>query len=486
MLLLKCLLASFSTLVSHHAIQDTNRKLLCSSKRQGRLTKEYFFNFEDAQPFIESNDDDDQVEYHVFDYMEEATVYLETPVPSFTVDNSSRAPASKKRRLEQQEEQNKPTKQWEEQFALLKESLENGFTKESCKKLEKFMNEQRYQYTLFQQGDKPTSSSMTTEKIARLRAIGFKLPVIPSKTSAAPPQPPPPPAPIIKPQVQSPTPIKIDNRKIYKQWHENRNALKQYMDTHDGSYEIQKDDEKHEKLKLWLENQQAEYKNMMNGHVSNMTKEKIQLLKDIGVEFQYVPFNVRLQQLTAFKLEHGHVEVPPTHPELGKWLKSIRRQCKTFVDTKESTRDVNPARYAQLYALGVDPKKRWSAKFDQEEAQRWDVMYEKLVEYKNQHGNTSVKCVDGTKDLYSWLNVQRSEYKKLQENKPSRLTAQRLMKFSQVGFEFNQRGSYKTWEQRVEQIKEYKQANGHVRIPVTDPELGVFVRHQRANYIKLK
>lgn len=224
----------------------------------------------------------------------------------------------------------------------------------------------------------------------------------------------------------------------------------------------------------------------MNGQDSSMTNEKLQLLKDVGFEFHYIPFEVRFEQLRAFKVQHGHVDVPSSHPELGKWMQSIRRQCKSFVDTAESTRDVNPARYAQLVALGLDPTKRVSAKSEEEESQKWDTMYQKLVEHKNQHGSTNVKRTEENKDLYNWLVLQRNEYKKLQDNKPSRLTAPRLIKFNQIGFEFAKRGNYKTWEQRIDQLREFKQKNGHINIPVTHPELGEFVGRQRANYNKLK
>jgi hypothetical protein len=163
----------------------------------------------------------------------------------------------------------------------------------------------------------------------------------------------------------------------------------------------------------------------------------------------------------------------------------MRRQCKSFAETAESTRDINPGRYAQLSALGLDPTKR-SAKNDEEENGKWETMYAKLVEYKNEHGTSNVKRTEETRDLYNWLVLQRTEYKKLQDNKPSKLTAPRLIKFNTIGFEFNKRGSYKTWDQRIDQLREFKEKHGHINIPVTNPELGEFVGRQRANYNKFK
>lgn len=263
---------------------------------KGGLEKCIFFHYKDAAPFIEVEqglEDLDQVEYHVFDSLEEAGAYLQTTTEPLDAQMLASiasvvnvpSPPAKKQRTEYEStdggQNRKPTKKWELHFALLKEALENGFTDENCKNLEKWMKDQRYQYKLFQKGK---TTSMTAEKIARLRAIGFKLPVI---------------------EYTAPSLVKNEDskerRSIYKKWHDHRDALKHYMDTHDGSYEISKDDKEHAKLKSWLDNQQAEYKKYMNGQECSMTAEKVELLKEIGLEFNYIPFDVRLEQLKVSK-----------------------------------------------------------------------------------------------------------------------------------------------------------------------------------------
>jgi hypothetical protein len=185
---------------------------------------------------------------------------------------------------------------------------------------------------------------MTPEKVQRLREIGFRFP-----------------------EVESTVPVEMEvsypkeKRTIYKRWYENRDKLKEYMDAHDGSADIPKDDEEHAKLRGWLDSQHNEYKKYMDKKDSSMTQEKLKLLQDIGFEFTYTSFEQRLEQLKAYKEEHGNVNVPMTHPELGKWFQSIRRQCKIFVETGESTRDINAVRFAQLKAVGVNPSKRLNA-----------------------------------------------------------------------------------------------------------------------------
>lgn len=465
---------------------------------KGGLEKCIFLQYKDAQPFIEvsSNEDDTEeeepIEYHVFDVLEDAAAYLQTTTEPLdaqmlasiaTVVNlpagsaaapptPTATPASKKRRTSYTSfestdggQHRKPTKKWEECFAILKESKENGFKDEDMEKMTKWMKDQRYNYKLFQQG-KP--SSMTADKIRRLQQVGFQLPNVQCT------------APLVK------TEPSREKRGIYKKWFENRDALKHYMDTHNGSTDVPKNDPQHAKLWNWLNNQQTEYKKFCNNQESSMTQEKLDLLKEIGFEFNYISFEDRLLQLQEFKQEYGHVHVPTTHPELGKWMQSIRRQCKSFAETAQTTRDIDGKRFAQLMALGLDPTLKASQKNPLEEATKWEEMFARLQEYKAQHGDFNVKRTEEYRDLQNWLVLQRSEYKKLQNDKPSRLTAARLVKFTSIGFEFGKRGNYKSWEQRVEQLREYKKIHGHVNIPVSDPNLGEFLSRQRIQYAKLR
>lgn len=469
--------------------------------RKGRhgLEKCIFLSYKDAQPFLEG-EEQEEIEYHVFDALEEAAAYLQSTTGVEPLDAEMLAsiatvvnlppvvvppapPAAKKRRTSYESTDGsyhrKPTKKWEECFAILKESKEGGFKDQDLEKMTKWMKDQRYNYKLYQQG-KP--SSMTAEKIRRLQQVDFKLPEIECT------------APLVK-QEAAAHPSK-EKRGIYKKWHENRAALKEYMDTHDGSWDIPRDtpNKEHAKLLNWLTNQQAEYKKFMNGQESSMTAEKLSLLKEIGFEFSYVSFDERFEQLRAFKQQHGHVNVPATHPELGKWMASMRRQLKSFSETATNTRDLNAQRFAQLTALGVDPHSRGgggaaaaaAGTSSRQEDEKWQEMFASLEHYKRIHGHVNVKRTEETKALSNWLVLQRNEYKKLQQGKPSKLTAPRLVQFQQVGFEFGKRGSYKNWEERIQQLKEYRNKHGHANVPVSDPELGEFLSRQRVQYNKMR
>ena len=64
------------------------------------------------------------------------------------------------------------------------------------------------------------------------------------------------------------------------------------------------------------------------------------------------------------------------------------------------------------------------------------------------------------------------------------MTALRLQQLNDTGFIFNPRSKYVKWEERIEQLKLFKSINGHLRVPVTDSELGEFVARQRVEYAK--
>ena len=60
------------------------------------------------------------------------------------------------------------------------------------------------------------------------------------------------------------------------------------------------------------------------------------------------------------------------------------------------------------------------------------------------------------------------------------LTTSQLMKLQDADFNFAPRGSsYMSWSERIDMLRAWKDANGHLKIPVNDPELGSFVKAQR-------
>jgi sugar phosphate isomerase/epimerase len=79
-------------------------------------------------------------------------------------------------------------------------------------------------------------------------------------------------------------------------------------------------------------------------------------------------------------------------------------------------------------------------------------------------------------------------YNKLIQGKPGKraaLDAVKMQRLTELGFAFRPRGSYLTWEDQMEKLSRFKNQHGHCKVPVSDEELGNFVKLARREY-KLK
>lgn len=107
------------------------------------------------------------------------------------------------------------------------------------------------------------------------------------------------------------------------------------------------------------------------------------------------------QMLIEYQEQHGDTRVPQRYdenPALGYW---VHRQRKLF-----SKKGLLPRhRDACLKAIGFVPT---LSRIDHE---RWDIMYEKLIKYKKEHGHTLVaRSYKENPQLGRWVHQQRFYY----------------------------------------------------------------------------
>ena len=113
----------------------------------------------------------------------------------------------------------------------------------------------------------------------------------------------------------------------------------------------------------------------------------------------------------------------------------------------------------------------------------------------NEDGGTSAATSDP--DLGWFVSSQREEYRKRCDGKPSSLTDERYNDLNSLGFVFiggKRKGSIKaprkTWDERFQELVAYRNANGHVSVPISVPGntsgLGNWVSNQRLQYRKMK
>mmetsp|Transcript_31046 Transcript_31046/g.67180 ORF Transcript_31046/g.67180 Transcript_31046/m.67180 type:complete len:657 (+) Transcript_31046:577-2547(+) len=382
---------------------------------------------------------------------------------------SSASPGKKKRAPRNETQPRKPYKQWEEQFAALSahysatDSFSVNGDDEASKKLRRWMSDQRAEYRLLQSGKQ---SKMSDVKIARLRELGFDFDAADKRAD----------------QLSQKTRAGYKPR---KEWQDMYAKLLEYKEQ-EGTTVIDRRDKENAELRAWVNEQNMAYRHMREGKLKKglgLTEEKRRLLEEAGHEFVHYTFEERLEQLRQFKEENdGSVAVPVEHELLGKWASKMREKYRRYQEGKKVpgiTRD----EIDKLTEVGFQNTKRRLVNRDKEDT-HWNTMFAALQQFKAENGHCNVSTTPPHTDLTKWVISQRREHKKLKEDKESMLTASRLMKLNDIGFQFRQRADYVSWNDRVQQLRDYKAQHGDLRIPVSNPDLGWFVSSQREEYRK--
>jgi hypothetical protein len=112
---------------------------------------------------------------------------------------------------------------------------------------------------------------------------------------------------------------------------------------------------------------------------------------------------------------------------------------------------------------------------------RWDVKFAQLEQFVLMHGHARVPVrYRLNMSLSKWAKRQRYQYKLKQEGKHSTLSDERELKLVDLGFEWDIR--YTVWEERFDELLEFKRKYGHMSVPIVFPEfpkLGSWVKCAR-------
>jgi len=251
---------------------------------------------------------------------------------------------------------------------------------------------------------------------------------------------------------------------------------------------------------------------------ANAQQQRKQRLNEAQWEEMY-------QRLLQYKEQFGDCLVPRKFegdPKLATWVETQRvlwnKEAKSAASGTAETEDaklkrLTPLRKQRLDALGFV----WSLRNKRIE-DHWDEMFRQLLDYKKVHGDCLVPSrFESNLKLGKWVETQRYEYSKLQKqnaaaavpkpvdddasddsnSKPRatnpRLTEDRLRRLESVGFEWKVKNKMKRyydkqWDQMFQRLLQFKEANGHCRVPKryqADTKLGTWVHTQRIQYRKL-
>jgi len=117
-------------------------------------------------------------------------------------------------------------------------------------------------------------------------------------------------------------------------------------------------------------------------------------------------------------------------------------------------------------------------------SEKWNQRYQDLVQFRAKHGHCLVP-LDWPENpaLAHWIKHQRGQYKAKYGGKHSTLSESRERALERLGFVWDSHRA--TWEERFNEIVEFKVIHGHTNLPSkydANPRLSTWVKCQRRQY----
>lgn len=174
----------------------------------------------------------------------------------------------------------------------------------------------------------------------------------------------------------------------------------------------------------------------------------------------------RYDELKLFFDSHGDCNVPLKNGSLGGWVQ-YQRQC--YDKGKLSTYQVDKLKEINFI---------WNVKNYQ-----WDQRFLELKAFIEEHGHSCIPSTFTYKSLQSWCGSQRKlrQMKQADATIQCALTDEREERLDSINFDWQTSHDY-MWKQRLQQLKEFKEENGHVKLNKSNGQLGSWVETQRTEY----
>ena len=314
----------------------------------------------------------------------------------------------------------------------------------------------------------------------------------------------------------STSPPNKQNQRGVDAWTKRLEELKAYKEAH-GDCLVPRVHDEDEKLSRWVEVQRQQYRNRQKGAKTTMTDHKIKNLEEVGFVFappkQTDQWTAHFNRLAKYREVEGHCRVPyvyPEDPSLGTWVDTCRTQYWRRKNGRSSR--MTDKRIEMLEGLGFDwenPAEEGGmdisdpnssslvtpeyAMVSSRSAGRvtWEARFDELVAFKEKNGHCDVpNSYAQNKKLGSFVKKQREDYRKKMIGRKSPMSDTRIQKLEGIGFNWTigknkqSRGPC-SWEQRLEELKAFKEQHGHCFVPRAYPEnqaLSYWVERQRQDY----
>jgi Helicase associated domain len=225
------------------------------------------------------------------------------------------------------------------------------------------------------------------------------------------------------------------------------------------------------------------------------------------------PWNDMLFELLKYRFLHGNVMVPfKSGGELGKWVAVQRAQYLSLqkaIQAKQENNDEESRKWTSAAQEGGSERLTeermkvlssigfvWDVVQADNDA-RWKRRFEELKEYKAIHGHCNVPQ---STDLGKWVKMQReNKHEADMKNSgciPARkkpkpcLSHDRVERLESIGFQWRVAKPAVGWENRYEQLVQYRLQHGDCNVPQSyppDKPFGRWVMKQRCQHsLKLR
>ncbi|KAL7447117.1 hypothetical protein ACHAXM_010554 [Skeletonema potamos] len=245
----------------------------------------------------------------------------------------------------------------------------------------------------------------------------------------------------------------------------------------------------HAKYLRWIEKEDNEDNTELSKTSMNSRRKK--LLDDVDFVWDAVGHTwiTRYEELCEFRRKHGHCVVPRSC-RLGAWVEKMRIEYKKYntLLSKENSKNskiktiLTQDRVQKLSDIDFV----WNVREKQFEQNLGELRL-----YKEMNGHIDPRFMNGK--LALWVRRMEREYRLYlqatsEEEESAVMSTQRRLALESAGFsvsmfdEPRSRSTMKpraTWEERFEELKEYKKVNGDCVVPKNYGPLGSWVRSQR-------
>ena len=114
----------------------------------------------------------------------------------------------------------------------------------------------------------------------------------------------------------------------------------------------------------------------------------------------------------------------------------------------------------------------------------WIQRYQEMVEFRDKYGHCLVPLNwPENQSLSHWVKRQRYQYSVKMEGKHSTLSDERERALEQLGFIWDSHAA--AWEERWNELRQFKESNGHCNVPANypeNPQLSIWVKCQRRQF----